>query len=98
MDDGSIGLPPLTVAATKGNNEVVSYLLARGANPNVGDAIKPLHAACSEKHYETAKILLEHGANPNAHGEGTPLLWAEQQPELAALLRQYGATERLPSR
>lgn len=84
--DSSVSWPPLMIAARQGNNEVVRYLLARGANPNIRGMRNPLIAACSQRHYETAKILLEHGADPNARGEGTPLEWAEglEQPEAGA--------------
>ena len=46
--DGSVGWPPLMIAARQGHDEVVRYLLARGANPNLRGMSNPLIAACSQ--------------------------------------------------
>ena len=91
--DGSIGLPPLTIAAMAGHEDIVRYLLDHGANPNQRGMSNPLIVACWRQHYAIAKLLLERGADPNARGEGTPLYAAEStnQTDLVALLKQHGA-------
>lgn len=54
------GNTPLSVAAFRGQIEIVKLLLSRGANVNIGT---PLAAA--SRHLEIARLLLEHGADVN---------------------------------
>ena len=85
------GEPPLLTCARTGNVEAVELLLARGADPNVGDAWKGQTAvmwAAAEDHVPVVETLLAHGADLDAaaaSGE-TALLFAVQ--------RGYGATMR----
>ena len=59
---------PLHVAATKGNPEIVEFLLKRGAKVNSLTPINgstPLAEAALHGKLEAAKILLDYGANPD---------------------------------
>lgn len=97
-NSGEYGLPALTTAALAGQEKVVRYLLEQGAKVNRKGMSNPLAAACWQHHLAVAQLLLEHGADPNIRsGEGKPLEVAEGtgQEELAALLRRYGARERI---
>lgn len=67
---------PLRNAAARGHIEIVRFLLAHGADPNLNEeGIAPhggaLHAASAGRHFEVATLLLEHGANPNAEVESS---------------------------
>jgi ankyrin repeat protein len=78
------GTPALMVAARTGNVEIVSSLLAHGANVNAKESAHGQTAlmwAVAEKHPEAAKLLIEHGADVHAHSASgfTPLLFAAQQ-------------------
>ncbi len=81
-----------------------SFLLGRGANPNVKDAKgnAPLHVAAFLGFLEGATLLLGEGAQvnlPNNSGE-TPLIVAVQQRNIAMvrLLLANGADARIPDR
>lgn len=68
---------PLHIACKNGHNEIVSYLLQKGADVNARDwnGDTALHASVSQRHVPTVALLLEHGADPrkeNDDGE-TPL-------------------------
>lgn len=96
-ENGAVhSLPALTCAALYGHEDVVRYLLNHGAHSNRRGSSDALIEACWKHQYDIAKLLLEHGANPNSRGEGTPLLAAEEQPELIELLHKYGAKEWNP--
>ena len=62
------GVTPLHVAAARGHNDVISYLLERGCDVDVvsWDAEEtPLHLAVRWGRCDTAKLLLEKSANPH---------------------------------
>lgn len=65
-----VGRMPLHVAADFGQDEVVEYLISKGANVNAPDkhGITPLLSACYEGHVSCVKILLEKGADKNCKG------------------------------
>ncbi len=95
----------LMVAAEKGNPEIVNYLLASGANPNVGTSIgdyedrlgmTPLFFALMQGHLEVVKALIQNGANVNLQTRGgiSPLMLAVVQrnaPGLVKTLLDAGA-------
>lgn len=63
----SEGSLPLSRAALMGQEEMVAYLISRGAKVNAYDRIaSPLYQAVFGGHLEVVKLLLEKGANPNA--------------------------------
>ncbi|KAJ8131804.1 hypothetical protein O1611_g1820 [Lasiodiplodia mahajangana] len=76
------GFTALHEAVWKSQIEVVSYLLERGADPNIAgsdvtQADEPLLWACLCCDYSTAKILIDYGADVNCNpvsGYGTPLM------------------------
>lgn len=64
------GFTCLHEAALAGHNDIVEYLIEKGANVNkqaleFGDFETPLMDAAENKHIETVKILLKHGADPD---------------------------------
>ena len=61
------GWTALTWACYKGKDSVVSFLLHRGAKPNVKGlySISPLAWAAGRGHWNVVKLLLEYGAKPN---------------------------------
>lgn len=77
--------------------EVVILLLEHGANVNAKGSLAttPLHMAASNGLTEICSLLIECGADLNAlNAFGlTPLNSANEHPETAALLREYGAKE-----
>ena len=58
---------PLRISAQDGNNEIVSYLLDAGANPDVLDHKgRPFIIAASRNHHTSTVLnLLQHEVNPN---------------------------------
>lgn len=93
------GYTPLQLACFFGHENVVHYLVEKGADVNAVShnvmAIQPLHAAAAGDHLGIVKLLLEAGADANGVQEGgfTPLHTAAQNGsvELAHLLLAHGA-------
>ena len=72
------GQTPLFRACAERCVDVVSALLAAGANPNLADrsGCTPLHASCGRSHgaIQCVQLLLEHGADAGAlYNNETPL-------------------------
>lgn len=93
------GWTPLIYAATGGQDAVVAYLLAEGANVN---AVSPngtsaLMMAVREGKGSTVNLLITRGANVNQRNQsgGTALSWALRgnEQEMATALRRAGAKE-----
>lgn len=70
----------LVIAALKGHDQIVQYLLTHGASVNLPNkkGVTPLHAAILGFNYKIAKELIAKGADVNAYCEdancyGTPL-------------------------
>lgn len=82
----------LVIAASRGHSEIVSCLLARGANIHVTaeQGGTPLHSA---RNPEIVWILLAHGALLEARDEfgATPLHWSVVRPECLNVLLNWGA-------
>lgn len=97
------GFTPLHYAAFFGQTEAARALIDAGAdfeaparNTEFALDARPLHSAAAGRQHEACRVLLEAGADPNAtqHGGHTALQQAEENEdaELVALLRQYGAS------
>ncbi len=91
---------PLHSATTARQPAIARMLIARGANVNAAageNGFAPLHEAAASGSFELAKLLLEHGADINRKTTDgkTPLAFAisRSQPEMAAFLRERGATQ-----
>ncbi|NRA09896.1 MAG: ankyrin repeat domain-containing protein [Myxococcales bacterium] len=71
------GWPPLSVAAWRGHDAVVTRVLAGGADPNELDpeGVAPLARAASSGQFDIVRALLAAGADPN-HGTPAPLVAA----------------------
>ncbi|KAG6005980.1 hypothetical protein E4U21_007473 [Claviceps maximensis] len=92
------GWSPLNVAAGDGRTEVVTLLLAKGADvSNPSDTgWTPLKSAACNGHYDVVKLLLAHGAGVHATAERlwTPLHSAASSghSDIVELLLSYGAS------
>jgi len=87
---------PLSAAARINDVALTRLLLEHGADPNLPEEGAPrghaLWTAVHDRRQELVRLLLEHGADPNAMVEssGTPMMMAERDRELFALLKQFG--------
>ena len=87
--------------AKRGDVAAVTWLLARGANPNARwphwDAeVTPLHLAVWQAHAEVVRLLLDAGADPricDSKYDGDAVGWARHfgHTHLVALLDDYEA-------
>jgi hypothetical protein len=59
------GMTALQITSEKGQTEIASILLKKGANPNQGD-LPPLHLAAYNGHLKIVKLLIAYHANINA--------------------------------
>jgi ankyrin repeat protein len=95
----SDGHLPLGLACFFLHEEIVEYLLEKGANVNAASQnnqrVAPLHAASASRSVSIVRTLLEHGADPNArqNGGSTALHSAAQngQVEMIQLLLRHSA-------
>jgi ankyrin repeat protein len=101
---GRLGTTPLILASVAGKVDVVSYLLAKGANPNLQElhpmGISALFKAAVFGHTEVAHLLLQAGAIVNEQGPAngmTPLHDAvfRGRVDVAKLLLSFGADAKL---
>ena len=62
---------PLTRAASRGHTEVVTLLLARGADANAGslNGLTALHWAATGGYANSVRALIAKGADPNARDD-----------------------------
>jgi phosphatidylserine/phosphatidylglycerophosphate/cardiolipin synthase-like enzyme len=91
-------IPPIVMAAKRGNNEIVKALLAAGANPNARDrnGFTALEYACEDRNASMIKMLAQNQANlniPNPRTGETALIRAvsANDYELAKALINAGA-------
>ena len=86
---------PLHNAVAWGRKEIAELLIANGAEVNAKSKSDgtPLHNVESK---EIAELLITKGANVNAKADNglTPLDYAENEPEIADLLRKHGGKTR----
>jgi hypothetical protein len=63
-DNGNVALH---IAASKGNTQMASYLLSKGANLNIQDIFgnSALHYAADKKRYDMVELLIKCGADVN---------------------------------
>ena len=95
----SHGFTALGIASYFGHEEIVRYLLLKGADPNLpsnnGYRVYPLHSAISSNYEGVAKMLVEAGAEVNVAQASliTPLHSAAQNGniEMLILLLEQGA-------
>lgn len=74
----SLNATALLNAINAFNNEIIQYLLDKGADANLGS---PLQHATQKKDIETIKLLLSRGANPS----DASIIIAAQNNDLNAL-------------
>lgn len=90
---------PISAAANRDDIEMVKLLLAHGANPALpergAERGHALWGAVHRRHREIVSLLLAHDADPNGMVEssGTPMMQAQNDPVLSALLRAHGGHE-----
>jgi ankyrin repeat protein len=93
------GFTVLGLASYFGQIDLVSYLLEKGADPNVASdnqvMVAPLHSACAISNYRVAEMLIRYGADVNARQlQGyTPMHSAAHKGsnDIAELLLKNGA-------
>lgn len=96
---------PLHSAVIYNHFEIASKILTYGASPNTYTShfkYSPLLEACLNKNYAMVELLLKHNADPNYINarNDTPLSISKvfNQPQIAQLLKQYGAIESTASK
>lgn len=75
--DGFEASSPMCAAAARGNLEIVSMLVERGGDVNMGDAwnLGPLESAAYNGHVQVMELLINKKAKVNDTGIGSMALW-----------------------
>lgn len=97
-----LGYTPLTIAVMNDNQDVASYFLEHGADPNATNdqGQTPLHLAVRAKNLEMVRTLLRNGADPNRSTEIYPLsplelaISMEQMPLIRVFVEQGAMVKR----
>ncbi|HNT37182.1 MAG TPA: ankyrin repeat domain-containing protein, partial [bacterium] len=94
--DNEQGFTALMYAAGMGNQEIVSLLLAKNADPNISalDGSVPLHFAARAGNLEIVQMVLDKGADANAQDKSgrTALAWAQKEQHDAVVTLLQGRT------
>ncbi|TMW66251.1 hypothetical protein Poli38472_004016 [Pythium oligandrum] len=86
------GHTALSEAACQGHNELVTFLLEHGADPNKisDDKRSPLYRASYNGHVETVRLLLESGCDPRTASKQSETAFdAAKTPEVQQVLQQW---------
>lgn len=104
----TLGMNPLLAVAATGDREVLSLLLAAGANANSvfhppysPAAESALMVAANHGHVDCVRLLLERGADArftSGYGNALHFAAAKHQLEIARVLIEQGAEVNLPGR
>lgn len=97
------GRPPMLIATSHGDSDMLELLISYGGNVNVIDKQSNLssclHVTACQGNIDKAQLLLSYGAHLNAtnHYGDTPLMTATlmNQPDMVQFLLDYGADHRL---
>lgn len=86
---------PLIVAAEDHKDNLVKFLLARGADPNIVGQVTALMVYVQDRNRPMVAYLLAHGADPNKKTRFglSALQLAQGSPDLILQLKQAGAVE-----
>jgi len=92
----ALGISPLRIAATFGDEKLTEFLLTHDADVNAiaNDRATALHMAATMGHLAVVKVLISHGDDVNAKAAGkTPLDRAEQmeRTDVVRELKRHGA-------
>ncbi|XP_066991004.1 myotrophin [Anabrus simplex] len=85
------GRPPIHYAADYGQEDVITYLISKGADVNAKDkhGISALLAAIWEGHTSCVKLLLDQGASREGSApDGTSYIDAADKEEIKLLLKK----------
>lgn len=93
----NLGNTPLLQAISRNYQEITKMLLEQKANVNIKDSngFSPLMKAAGAGNLEVTKLLIAKGAfvNAKANNGWSALKFAENHPDIVAVLKQAGAKE-----
>ena len=91
---------PVSLASARGHNDIIAFLLERGADPQGAHQRPSLQCAASGGHASTIKLLLDNGADPTRTDGNLPMALAVAAelgsiPSMAVLLDEIGEVDQL---